>query len=220
MAKSKKYYVVWEGRAPGIYTDWDECKAQIENWPGAKYKSFPDQDAATEAFRSDPGAFLIFKAMARHAKEEAEAGRTLRYADNPAIAAGAWAVDAACAGNPGPMEYRCVRVDDGTEVFHLGPLDDGTNNIGEYLAIIHAAALLAQRGDTRTPIYSDSRIAQSWVRNRGSRTKLEHTPRNARIFELLARADRWIQTHTIPNPILKWDTDAWGEIPADFGRKH
>ena len=118
------------------------------------------------------------------------------------------------------MEYRCVRVDDGTEVFHLGPLDDGTNNIGEYLAIIHAAALLAQRGDTRTPIYSDSRIAQSWVRNRGSRTKLEHTARNARIFELLARADRWIQTHTILNPILKWDTDAWGEIPADFGRKH
>lgn len=215
-----KFYVVWEGRAPGIYRDWDECKAQIENWPGAKYKSFPDQDSATEAFRSDPGAFLIYKAMARHAKAEAEAGRRVDYASNPAIAAGAWAVDAACSGNPGPMEYRCVRIDDGAEVFHLGPLADGTNNIGEYLAIIHAAALLAQRGDTRTPIYSDSRTALAWVRNRGARTKLEHTARNARVFELLARADRWIQAHTIVNPLLKWDTDNWGEIPADFGRKH
>ena len=138
----------------------------------------------------------------------------------PEIVGDAWAVDAACSGNPGPMEYRCVRIDDGTEVFHLGPLADGTNNIGEYLAIIHAAALLAQRGDTRTPIYSDSRTALAWVRNRGARTKLEHTARNARIFELLARADRWIQTHTIANPLLKWDTDNWGEIPADFGRKH
>lgn len=216
MAKSqRKFYVVWEGRAPGIYTDWEECKIQIENWPGAKYKSFPDQDSATEAFRSDPGAFLIFKAMAARAK----ANKSNDYASNPAIAANAWAVDAACSRNPGPVEYRCVRVADGTEVFHVGPLDDGTNNIGEYLAIIHAAAQLAKDGDTRTPIYSDSRTAMSWVRNRGARTKLARTPRNAKIFDLLARADRWIQTHTIVNPLLKWDTDSWGEIPADFGRK-
>ena len=116
------------------------------------------------------------------------------------------------------MEYRGVHMPSGQQVFHFGPIQ-GTNDIGEFLAIVHAMALMEQKG-IGMPIYSDSRTAQSWVRNRGSRTKLEHTARNARIFELLARADRWIQTHTIPNPILKRDTDAWGEIPADFGRKH
>lgn len=218
MANRRKFYVVWEGRAPGIYDNWDECKEQIENWPGAKYKSFADQDQATEAFRSDPGAFLIYKAMAEHSRNLIKPGAT-DYSRFPAIRRDGWAVDAACSHNPGPVEYRGVRVADGTEIFHIGPLEDGTNNIGEYLAIIHAAALLLKNGDTTTPIYSDSRTALAWVRNRGARTKLVHTARNARIFELLRRADAWIQSHTIANPLLKWDTDNWGEIPADFGRK-
>ena len=45
------------------------------------------------------------------------------------------AVDAACAGNPGPMEYRGVLVRTGQEIFHVGPMEGGTNNIGEFLAI-------------------------------------------------------------------------------------
>lgn len=219
MANQRKFYVVWEGRAPGIYDSWDECKAQVENWPGARYKSYTDQDEATRAFRSDPGAYLIFKAITDHQRQEVKAGAPVDYSRFPAIRPDAWAVDAACSKNPGPVEYRCVRVADGQQIFHMGPLEDGTNNIGEYLAIIHAAALLMKNGDTTTPIYSDSRTALSWVRNRGARTKLQPTGRNARIFELLRRADAWIQSHSIANPLLKWDTDTWGEIPADFGRK-
>ena len=36
------------------------------------------------------------------------------------------------------MEYRCVRVADGEEVFHVGPLAEGTNNVAEYLALAPA----------------------------------------------------------------------------------
>ena len=55
------------------------------------------------------------------------------------VIANAWAVDAACSGNPGPMEYQCIDLQTGAQVFHYGPIH-GTNNIGEFLAIVHARA--------------------------------------------------------------------------------
>lgn len=212
MAK-RKFYVVWQGLAPGIYDSWEECEHQVRGFAGAKYKSFNTIEEATDAFRGsyEDQATLLLE-FARRAKKQP----TLP----PGIPAGAIAVDGACAGNPGPMEYRGVDIHSGREIFHVGPLEGGTNNIGEYLALIHALALLDQRGDHTTPIYSDSRTAQSWVRNRRSKTKLEPTESNAKVFELLQRADKWIATHTPQNPIIKWDTDEWGEIPADFNRKH
>ena len=112
-----------------------------------------------------------------------------------------------------------MEVATGNEIFHLGPLDDGTNNVGEFLALVHALALCKKNGDTSTPIYSDSRTAQSWVKRRKAKTSLAPTPRNAKIFELIQRAEYWLANNTPVNPILKWDTESWGEIPADFGRK-
>jgi ribonuclease HI len=126
-------------------------------------------------------------------------------------------VDAACSGNPGPMEYRGVHLPSGRQIFHFGPMQ-GTNNIGEFLAIVHALALLKQRGSAM-PVYSDSRTAQIWVQKRKCKTTLARTPENAPLFDIIARAERWLQTNDYPNPILKWDTNQWGEIPADFGRK-
>ncbi len=118
------------------------------------------------------------------------------------------------------MEYRGVRVSDGSEIFRVGPLPDGTNNVAEYLALVHALAMLDKQGDHTTPIYSDSRTAQSWLRGGAHRSKLARTPANAKIHEMLQRADMWLASHRpTANPIIKWDTDNWGEIPADFGRK-
>jgi ribonuclease HI len=134
------------------------------------------------------------------------------------VTADAWAVDAGCSGNPGPMEYQCIDLATGERVFHFGPMK-GTNNIGEFLAIVHALAMLYNRGDSTTAIYSDSRTAQIWVRKRKCGTKLERTEKNARLLDIVLRAEQWLQTHTTQNPIYKWQTDKWGEIPADFGRK-
>ena len=134
-----------------------------------------------------------------------------------AVRADAWAVDAACSGNPGPMEYRAIDLATGEQVFHFGPLK-GTNNIGEFLAIVHALALMQQRGISKT-IYSDSYNAILWVRKRQCKTKLERTPQTEQLYQIIARAENWLRTHDYRNPIVKWETSRWGEVPADFGRK-
>ena len=211
----RKFYVVWAGYSPGIYDSWEECEAQIKGFPGAKYRAFESQDAATRAYRGDPEeAARMLRAIAQHKP------KVTNYEAIPDIIRDSIAVDGACAKNPGPMEYRGVDVMTGAELFHFGPVDDGTNNVAEYLALIHALAWLDRTGNTHTAVYSDSRTALAWLRNRGHKSKLTPTGRNGRLFELLARADAWIQSHPYPvNRVIKWDTDNWGEIPADFGRK-
>jgi ribonuclease HI len=134
------------------------------------------------------------------------------------VSAQAWAVDAACSGNPGPMEYRCVDLATGAEVFHFGPVH-GTNNIGEFLAIVHALALMERDGIKGKIIYSDSRNAMLWVKKKQCKTKLARTPRTEQLYQIIARAENWLRTHQINTPILKWETQKWGEVPADFGRK-
>lgn len=209
-----KYYVVWEGHEPGVYDTWEDALEQITDYPGARHKSFGTREEAIEAFRGRPEDHLkIYRALGTRDV------KVINYDAFPEIRLGAIAVDAACSRNPGPVEYQGVCVGTGERIFHVGPLEGGTNNIGEFLAIIHAAAMLAKKGDSTTPIYTDSKTALSWVRNRHSRTNLARTQQNARLFGILERANSWIQTNTIQNPILKWDTERWGEIPADFGRK-
>ena len=137
MAYSKTY-VVWEGRHPGIYSSWEDCKAEVENFPNARYKAFSSRTEAIMAYReSDREASEVLRSISRHLKEES-AG----YMSNPEINPDSIAVDAGCSGNPGKMEYRGVYLRTGKEVFHQGPFEHGTNNIGEFLAIVHALALL------------------------------------------------------------------------------
>ena len=81
------------------------------------------------------------------------------------VRADAWAVDAACSGNPGPMEYQAIDLQTGARVFHFGPMK-GTNNIGEFLAIVHALALMQQKGLHDKAVYSDSYNAILWVNKR------------------------------------------------------
>ena len=134
------------------------------------------------------------------------------------VRADAWAVDAACSGNPGPMEYQAIDLQTGAQVFHFGPMK-GTNNIGEFLAIVHALALCWQKGLYDKTIYSDSYNAILWVRNKHCKTKLVRDDSTAKAYELVARAERWLATHPAAVPVIKWETKKWGELPADFGNK-
>ena len=106
----------------------------------------------------------------------------------------------------------------GAKIFHFGPIK-GTNNIGEFLAIVHALALMEKQGIKDKVIYSDSVNAQIWVKKQQCKTKLEHTHETEKALELVRRAEMWLRTHTFRVPIIKWETKEWGEIPADFGRK-
>ncbi|MEN8764896.1 MAG: ribonuclease H, partial [Wenyingzhuangia sp.] len=51
------------------------------------------------------------------------------------------------------------------------------------------------------------------------RTKIMPTATNKTMFDLIKRGEKWLRENTFKNPILKWETKVWGEIPADFGRK-
>ncbi|HHB78065.1 MAG TPA: ribonuclease H [Saprospiraceae bacterium] len=208
LAKKKKYYVVWTGVKPGVYDNWKDCQANISGFEGAQYKSFPTKLAAESAFKDNP-----WKHIGKNAKTPPTP------LNHKGIIKNSLSVDASSLGNPGIMEYRGVRTDTKEEIFRKGPYKDGNNNIGEFLALVHAIALLQKQGLHQMPIYSDSITAMSWVRNKKVKSNLQQTPQNALLFELVERALIWLRTHTYQNPILKWDTPVWGEIPADFGRK-
>jgi len=202
MAKTKTY-VVWEGRKPGIYQSWAECAAQVNGFPGARYKSFANEAQAREAFQMGWQSY-------------SQTPHTLNLP--PEVIGDSLSVDAACPGSPGPMEYRGVNTRTGEELFHCGPIENGTNNIGEFLAIVQALILLKKQGKSN-PIYSDSRTALSWVKNKKVRSNLPRNDETEAVWSLVDQAIRWLENNDYPNQLLEWNTQDWGEIRADFGRK-
>lgn len=209
MAKQKAhFYVVWQGRTPGIYTSWAECEAQVKG-VAAKYKGFATRAEAEKALSEGFEAYLL-----PGIKKETPTVDTAQYKPiYPALA-----VDAACSGNPGVLEFRGVIADTGTEVFRRGPYKGGTNNIGEFLAIVLGLAYLKLH-NLPWVLYSDSRTALAWLRKGKAQTKLERTAQNAELFDMLQKAEQWLARNTYTTSVYKWDTEHWGEIPADFGRK-
>ena len=204
----KKYYVVWKGRKTGIFTSWAECEKQVKGFVAAEYKAFGSLKEAETAYKSKYEAYKGKSSTLGKWKDASV--KPVR----PSIC-----VDAACSGSPGKMEYRGVFFDSGEEFFRIGPFPDGTNNVGEFLAIVHALTWLVKH-DKQMPIYSDSQNAISWVFNGECKTKLKHTGKNAPIFVLIRSAENWLAENELrDNAVLKWKTDLWGEIPADFGRK-
>lgn len=213
MAKKPKFYVVWKGRETGIFETWEECRAQVESFSGAEYKSYDSLDQAKAAFMGS------YKERSQRKNPDGQISldaESLRRVGQPID--DSFSVDAACSGNPGPLEYRCVHTLSGQEVFRQGPFDDGTNNVGEFLAIVHALASFRRQGIV-VPIYSDSETAIKWVERRKCRTKLAQTERNSELFDLIFRAERWLSENDYLNRVIKWETEYWGDIPSDFGRK-
>jgi ribonuclease HI len=252
MAEKPKFYVVWKGRRTGVFSSWEACAAQVQGYTGAQYKSFTSRLAADQALRGKYSA---------HVGKPVSSGDWL-FAPNPPVAKSV-VVDAACSGSPGRLEYRGVDLRTGKEIFRQGPYENGTNNVGEFLAIVHALMMLEQQGSTlprapspvlkpglprwnrdypagtgtttpragtgtttpragtgtTTPVYSDSETAITWVKAKLCNTELAADKTNAPLFELINRAEDWLAEHKTANPVLKWDTKAWGEIPADFNRK-
>ena len=240
MAK-QKYYVVWNGPSPGVYSSWEACQEAVNGVSGAKYKSFKSQAEAEDAFEMGEEAYESEACSSGSTGKSGNPGNSGKSekSGNPGSSAPpakpdrppynpanlpsdaireAIAVDAACSGNPGAMEYRGVYLANGREIFHFGPIH-GTNNIGEFLAIVHGLALLKQKGLDTMPIYSDSVNAQLWVRKHQCKTTLARNAKTEKLHQMIERAEGWLKSNTYRNPIIKWQTDKWGEIPADFGRK-
>lgn len=208
--KEPKFYVVWSGFQPGIYTSWEACRQQVHGFAAARYKAFPTIELARKAFEAGPekGSELA-KALQTSIDGDASAEKPI---------GNAICVDAACAGNPGRLEYRGVFVETGTELFHSPVWEMGTNNIGEFLAIVHALAWQKQKR-LKIPVYTDSALAIKWVRKGAALSKLPRNAQTEALYAVIERAEKWLKENPIEVPLLKWDTARWGEIPADFGRK-
>ena len=213
MSKKQKYYTVWEGVNPGVYNSWKECEKQIKGYEGAKFKSFETIKEAQDAFMSSCWEYIGKNAVNTKPTPNY---RNLPSSEQPKL--NSIAVDAACSGNPGKMEYRGVDVNTGIEIFRQGPFENGTSNIGEFLAIVHALALF-NKTNPHIPVYTDSKTALAWVKAKKSKTKLGMDEQNQYIFQLIERAEKWLRENKFNNPLIKWETEKWGEIPADFGRK-
>jgi ribonuclease HI len=208
----KKFYVVWNGRKKGVFTSWNVCKKQIDGFENAQYKSFANLDEAEIALSKK---YEDYKG--KNTKKPTLTSAEKEKYGLPNL--DSISVDAACAGNPGKMEYRGVLTHNKQQIFIKGPFAKGTNNIGEFLALVHGIALLKSKNKENIPIYSDSKIAMSWVKQKRCKTNMHFDASNKDLLELIKRAEKWLKENTYKNPILKWETKAWGEIPADFGRK-
>lgn len=220
MAKKTKYYVVWEGRQKGIFDSWSAAEAQVKGYAGAKYKAFESLEAARAAFGGNPQRHIGQRPKA-DSRSGATGAATPKAGSRRILTAppvwDSYSVDAACSGNPGVLEYRCVRTESREVVFARGPYARGTNNVGEFLALVETLALCVKNGDPR-PVYTDSVTAMAWLRDKKAKTQLREQL-SPELRERLERAEAWLASHPYPNRVLKWDTGTWGENPADYGRK-
>lgn len=208
MSKKKSlFYTVWQGRTPGVYDSWAACEAEVKGAQGARYKGFATRAEAEAALAEGWEAY--YKTSHTSGTSEGAWGCPIL----PALA-----VDAACSGVPGPVEFRAVVADTGTEVFRRGPYPDGTNNIGEFLALVLGLAYL-KKHNLPWVLYSDSKTAIAWLKKGHADTKHVCTAENQELFRMLRQAEEWLHTNTYTTQVLKWDTKHWGEIPADYGRK-
>jgi len=210
MAK-KKFYVVWNGHETGVFSSWNVCKKHITNFKGAQYKSFTSKTDAEKALKGNYADYV-----GKDTKKIKLSAKELEKIGKPNLTT--ISVDAACSGNPGRMEYRGVDTKTKKQLFIQGPFKKGTNNIGEFLALVHGLGYLKLK-KSNLPIYSDSRIAISWVKKGQCRTNLQFSKDNQQLLDFIKRAELWLKENTYTTQILKWETKAWGEIPADFGRK-
>ncbi|MBQ0016384.1 MAG: ribonuclease H family protein [Bacteroidales bacterium] len=221
-SKKQKYYVVWCGKAPGIYDNWKACELQVKGVEGARYKSYDSLPEAEEAYRSGYSPAIV-KSGGTHTQHASVIVRdssgiaSLRPGTTDGPILDSVAVDAACSGNPGVMEYQGVYVASGTRLFHYKTAK-GTNNIGEFLGLVHGLSYL-KKNKLNQVLYSDSVNAISWVKQKKCKSKLPVTEQTKELWEYVHRAEAWLYANTYTTEIRKWDTDHWGEIPADFGRK-
>ncbi|GAB5416534.1 MAG: ribonuclease H family protein [Crocinitomicaceae bacterium] len=212
--KKSRYYVIWDGENSAIYTDWDVAQKKLKGVPRDHFKTFGSKVLAEKALKDGPEAYKgkdFRKTQDLSEEQIAKIGEPIEMS---------LAVDAACNEMTGVMEYQGIWTFDREHVlFRQGPYNGGTNNIGEFLALVHALAYFGKQNDPKMkqmPIYSDSKIAMGWVKAKKCRTKAKP---GQEVVQLIHRAEAWLASNKFQNPILKWETKVWGEIPADFGRK-
>ena len=203
-----KFYVVRKWKKIWIFDSRNDCKESVNGFSDAKYKWFSSKEEAEIALQEWWEKYYEVKNVMKKDKVKNE--------EIPFFAESI-VVDAACSGNPWEMEYRWIDLQTWDEIFHE-KFKIWTNNIGEFLAIVHWLKYLWN--DDRV-IYSDSKIAISWVNQWKCKTQInaDKSLDFWRTLEAIKWAESWLKENEIKHKILKRDTENRWEIPADFGRK-
>jgi ribonuclease HI len=198
---SKKWYVVRVGKQTGICDTRDECKKRVHWYSWAKYQSFSTSFEAQKAY--DYGYW---------APKQIIQSKNL----SPDIIIPSISVDASCLANPWIMEYQWVRTQTGERLFHWWPIQLGTNNVWEFIALVDAMRWM-KINTVNYPIYSDSRTAIRWVYQKKCNTTLCDV---WVIHQCITSATNRLQTNDCTKYVIyKRETKKRWEIPADFGRK-
>jgi len=207
MTKQKKYYTVRKWKQIWVFDNRDDCKRSVQWFQWAEYKSFLSRVVAEEALKQSY-------------KKIVKSKTTINILDTEIpFEKKSIAVDAACSGNPGVMEYRGVELEKSWKQIFIQKFEIWTNNIGEFLAIVHGLSYLKEEKLEKFAIYTDSKIAINRVLKKKSKTKLEKTEQSKNLFEIIKRAEQRLQNNKYKTKIIKRDTKNRWEIPADFGRK-
>jgi ribonuclease HI len=205
------FYGVWAGRNPGVYDNWNDCKAQVDKFSGAKFsklKATTKADALVEFNAANTGLGSIGSASSAPAKNGGKPIENVLTVDG--------------ASNGLVCEYQAVWYPSKEFAFASPVLQGGTNNIAEFLGLVSAIKYLQEK---KLPlrVYTDSVTAMAWVRNKVANTTARNTGKATEELDgMLADAEKYLRDneHLLNKlEVLKWETKDWGEIPADYGRK-
>lgn len=201
VAKSKKkYYVVWRGRETGIFTSWDACLRSVNDFQGALFRGYSTWEEAHDAHLNG-----YWREVAKN-KAVTPTTEVIRHS---------FATDAVHNAD-GTFSYFITDIEQSRTIYRSPSFHDSNLNVCRFLAIVHALAILTKTSDTR-PVYSPSATAISWVSRRECRTSLCRTLGNTVTFDLIIRAGRFLADNLMSNPILRWESESWGEVPNISG---
>lgn len=203
----KNYYVVLEGKNPGVYETWDQCKEQVDGFSGAKFKKIK-ANTSQEAMSIMLSEYQVSEKPNEIVKS------------NGKIQPGFLSVDGASDGSS--CEFQAVWVDTKKLAFASKKFVGGTNNIAEFLGLVLACKHLKDK-NLPINIYTDSVTAMAWFRNKKANTTASANGKmTAELENLIQKSEKFlIENEELLKTakILKWETKEWGEIPADYGRK-
>jgi ribonuclease HI len=205
----KQYYAVRNGRKPGIYRTWEECKAQVDGYARAQYKGFSSLEEAeeymgytktdkpqagklpaarpsvTKPSGAKPSKTPKKKSGTVRSEDEAKALETLETSDG--LKHVVIYTDGACLGNPGPGGYGVVLLHDKDRKEFSKGFRLTTNNRMEILACI--VGLQALNGPCAVTLYSDSQyVINSMTKGWALRWRKNKWKRND---ESVPNADLW-----------------------------
>ncbi|NKF50755.1 ribonuclease HI [Shewanella sp. WXL01] len=202
---AKKFYVVWQGRKPGIYDNWNEAKAQVDKFAGAKYKSFPSFAEAKAAFGQ-----AADKSIGQASKTvKPSAAKPKAGVSEHQVVLGQYDVvlytDGGCDPNPGQAGSGVAEYQSGvlTNLWYGLYNPNGTNNTAELNALTQALQMAQQASaqGKSVKIFSDSQYsincisnwaygwkAKGWTRKGGEIANLELIQQAHELYESLKDA--------------------------------